>query len=134
MVGFQLGKMRRQIMVVRVRKLRSWLLGLYIAAQVIGLAPLVYEHTLNVYKAVPVAGHVELTSGTTQHDSDHHNDFIDSHDQCCAIHSLTGPLAPTVSLALVEAAAMRVYPAESFALVAWHSARLDRPPKALPLV
>jgi hypothetical protein len=37
-------------MVVRVRILRSWALGLYIAAQVIGLVPLIYEHTLNVYK------------------------------------------------------------------------------------
>ena len=71
-------------MVVRVRKLRSWLLGLYIAAQVIGFAPLIYQHTLNVYKAVPVAGRAELASGTTQHEPDHHNGFIDSHDQCCS--------------------------------------------------
>ena len=120
-------------MIVRVRKLRSWLLGLYIAAQVIGLAPLIYQHTLNIYKAVPVAGHFQLTSGTTQHDSDHHHGFIDPHDQCCAIHSLTGPLARTVSLALVETAAMRVSPDELVALVSWYSNRLDRPPKALPL-
>jgi hypothetical protein len=134
MVCFQPGKVRRRIMVVRVRKLRSWMLGLYIAAQVIGLVPLVYEHTLDVYKAVTVAGHVQATSGKTQHDSDSHHGLSDSHDQCCAIHSVTGPLAPMVSLAPVETPAMRVSPAELVALLSWHSARLDRPPKSLSLV
>jgi hypothetical protein len=47
---------------------------------------------------------------------------------------LIGPLAPVVSLALVEPAAMRVSPTELVALVSWHSARLDRPPKSLSLV
>jgi hypothetical protein len=121
-------------MTVRVHILRSWVLGLYIAAQVLGLVPLIYEHTLDVYKAVNAASHVQATSGKTQHDSDRHRGLSDSHDKCCAIHSLTGPLAPAVSLALVETAAMRVSPAELVALISWHSARLDRPPKALPLV
>ena len=125
---------RRRIMVVRGRILRSWLLGLYIAAQVIGLVPLIYEHTLNIYKEVPIAGHVQLSSGTTQHDSDGQRGLIGFHDECCAIHSLAGPLPPAVSLALEECATVRVSPAELVALVAWHSARLDRPPKALPLI
>jgi hypothetical protein len=121
-------------MVVRVRILRSWLLGLYIAAQVIGLVPLIYEHTLNIYKEVPIAGLVQLSSGTTQHDSDRQHGLIGFHDECCAIYSLAGPLPPAVSLALEECATMRVSPAELVALVSWHSARLDRPPKAPPLV
>jgi hypothetical protein len=120
-------------MVVRVRILRSWVLGLYIAAQALGLVPLIYEHTLDVYNAVSIAGHVQATNGKPQQDSDHHG-LGDSHDQCCAIHSLTGPLAPVVSLALVETAPMRISPAELVALASWHSARLDRPPKSLPLV
>ena len=118
----------------RVRILRSWVLGLYIAAQVLGLVPSIYEHTLDVYKAVSVAGHVQATSGKTQHDPDRHHGLSDPHDQCCAIHSLMGPLAPAVSLALVDTAAMRVSLAELVALISWHSARLDRPPKSLPLV
>jgi len=121
-------------MVVWVRILRSWVLGLYVAAQVIGLVPLIYEHTLDVYKAVTVAGHVQATGGKTQQDSDGHHGLNGSHDQCCAIHSLTGPLAPMVTLALVETAAIRVSPPQLAALVSWHSARLDRPPKSLPLV
>jgi hypothetical protein len=121
-------------MVVQVRILRSWLLGLYIAAQVVGLVPLIYEHTLNIYKAVPAAGHVHLTSGTTQSDTDRHHGLIDFHDQCCAIYSSTGPLPPVTSLALVEGAATRVSPVVMIALASWHSARLDRPPKALPRI
>ena len=121
-------------MVVRVRILRSWVLGLYIAAQVIGLVPLIYEHTLEVYKTVTAAGHFQATSGKTQHDPHRHHGLSGSHDQCCAIHSLTGPLAPVVSLALVAPAAMRVSPTKLVSLVSWHSGRLDRPPKSLSLV
>ena len=121
-------------MVVRGRILRSWLLGLYIAAQVVGLVPLIYEHTLNIYKELPTAGHVQLSKGTTQDNSDRQHGLIGFHDECCAIHSLAGPLPPTVSLALEECATTRVSLAKLVALVSWHPARLDRPPKALPLI
>jgi hypothetical protein len=121
-------------MVVRGRILRSWLLGLYIAAQVIGLLPLIYEHTSNIYKDLPIAGHVQLSSNTAQDNSERQHGLIGFHDECCAIYSLAGPLPPAVSLALEECATMRVSPAELVALVSWHSARLDRPPKAPPLV
>ena len=45
---------------VRMRMLRSWLLGLYIVAQVAGVVPLMYDHTLNIYETKPVRGHVHL--------------------------------------------------------------------------
>jgi hypothetical protein len=124
-------------MVVRVRILRSWVLGLYIAAQVIGLVPLIHEPTLEVYKTVTVADvadHVQATSGKTRDDPDRHHGLSGSHDQCCAIHSLTGPLAPMVSLVLVAPAAVPVSPTKLVSLVSWHSGRLDRPPKSLSLV
>jgi hypothetical protein len=122
-------------MIVRVRMLRSWLLGLYIAAQAVGVVPLMYDHTLNVYKTTPVAGHSQLTIDITQPDPVRPHGLIDFHDhQCCAICSLLGPLPPAVSSASAESAAIRVPPAELLALVSCHSARLDRPPKSLPLV
>ena len=71
---------RRRIMVVRGRILRSWLLGLYIAAQVVGLVPLIYEHTLNIYKELPIAGHVQLSNGTTQDNSDRQRGVKDDND------------------------------------------------------
>ena len=121
---------------VRVRLLRRWLLGLYIVAQVAGIVPLMYNHALNIVETTPVAVHVHirLASHTAQPDADHHHGLIDFHDQCCTIHSLSGPLPPAVSATFVETTAMPVSPAELIALVSWHPARLDRPPKFLPLV
>ena len=121
---------------VRVRLLRRWLLGLYIVAQVAGIVPLMYDHTLNIVETTPVAVHVHirLASHTAQPDADHHHGLIDFHDQCCAIHSLSGPLPPAVSVALLEITWMPVSPAVLISRVSWHPARLDRPPKSLPLV
>ena len=121
---------------VRVRLLRRWLLGLYIIAQVAGVVPVMYDHTLNIYETLPVAGHVHvrLATHTAQPDAEHHHGFIDFHDQCCAIHSLSGPLPLAVSVLLVETAGVPVSPAVLIAHVSWHPSRLDRPPKSLPLV
>ena len=121
---------------VRVRLLRRWLLGLYMVAQVFGVVLLIHDHTLNVYETTPVAGHVHvhLASSTTQPDANHHHGIIDFHDQCCAIHSLSGPLPATMFATLVDRVAMPESPAKLITLVSWHPARLDRPPKPLPLI
>jgi hypothetical protein len=121
-------------MSVRVCLLRRWLLGLYIIAQVVGVVSLVRDQTINIYEKTPVAGHVHirLASPAPQPDFDHHHGLIDFHDQCCTIHSLSGPLPPAVSLALVETTATPVPRAELIACVSRHPARLDRPPKLLP--
>lgn len=119
-------------MLVRVRILRGWLLGLFVAAQVVGVVPLISEHTLDVYKQV--SSRVQHAGGTSQQDPNKRHGHVGSHDECCAIHSLAGPLTPAGTLTLREVAAMRVSPAELIAPVSWHSNRLDRPPKALPQV
>jgi len=121
---------------VLVRLLRRWLLGLYIVAQFAGVVPLMYDHTLNIYETTPVADHlhVRLASHTAQPDAQHHHGLIDFHDQCCAIHSLSGPLPPAISVALVDPTGMPVSPPELIERVSWHPARLDRPPKFPPLV
>ena len=121
---------------VRVRLLRRWLLGLYIIAQVAGVVPLVYDHILNIYETTPVAGHVhvQLVTHTAQPDAGHHHGLINFHDQCCAIHLLSGPLPPVVSVVPAETAGIAVSSAALTAGVSWHPACLDRPPKSLPLV
>ena len=137
MVGAQRGRIAGWMMsFVRVRMLRRWLLGLYIIAQVAGVVPLIYDHTLNIYETTPVARHfhVRLASSTVQPDADHHHGVIDLHDQCCALHSLTAPLPYAVSMAPVETAEVSVSLPELIGLVSWHPARLDRPPKSLPPV
>jgi hypothetical protein len=83
--------------------------------------PLIYKHMLNIYKEVPMAGYAQLSSGATQHDSDRQHGLIGFHDECCAIHSLAGPLSPAISLALEECATTRVSPAELVALVSWQA-------------
>jgi hypothetical protein len=121
---------------VRMRRLRRLLLGLYLAAQVAGVVPLIHDHTLNVFETTPIVGHVhvQLASSTAQPDADHHHGLIDFHDQCCAIHSLSGPLPPAITVAPGQTAGIPVSPAQLIALVSRHPARLDRPPKSLPLV
>jgi hypothetical protein len=47
---------------------------------------------------------------------------------------MSGPLPPAVYVAPGETTKIAVSPAELIALVSWHPARLDRPPKLLPLV
>ena len=37
--------------------LRACVLGLFVVAQVAGVVPLIYDHTLNVYETTPVATH-----------------------------------------------------------------------------
>jgi hypothetical protein len=120
----------------KVRLLRTWVLGLYVIAQVVGVIPLVYDQTLNIYETTPVAGHfhVHLAGNTAQPDADHHHGLLDRNDQCCVLHSLTAPLPCAVTLAPVETVGMPVSPTQVIALVSRHPTRLDRPPKSLPLI
>jgi hypothetical protein len=84
-----------------IRCLRACLLGLFVAAQIAGVVPLLYDHTLNVAEAAPVAAHhhphVKPTAANP--DADHHHGLLDLHDQCCALHMLTGPLPEIVDRA-----------------------------------
>jgi hypothetical protein len=44
-----------------IRWLRTWLVGLFALAQIAGVSPLIYEHTLNVFDAAQTGvdhGHV----------------------------------------------------------------------------
>jgi hypothetical protein len=75
---------------VRMSMLRSWLLGLYIVAQVAGVVPLMYDHTLNIYETKPVAGHVHLAipGDAAEPDMGHHHGMIAFHmsaaqSNCC---------------------------------------------------
>jgi len=40
-----------------IRCLRASLLALFVVAQVAGVVPLIYDHTLNVYETAPVIAH-----------------------------------------------------------------------------
>jgi hypothetical protein len=119
-----------------IRCLRACLLGLFVAAQTAGVVPLIYDHTLNMVETVPVGAHhhrhVEPTAANP--DADHHHGLLDLHDQCCALHMLTGPLPEIVDTSSVEFALARLAPAEVIVPVSGIPDLPDRPPKPVPVI
>jgi hypothetical protein len=118
-----------------IRCLRACLLGLFVAAQTAGVVPLIYDHTLNVVETVPVGAHhhSHVQPTTTNPDADHHHGLLDLHDQCCALHMLTGPLPEMLDTSSVEFAMMRLAPAELIVPTGGIAGLPDRPPKPVPL-
>jgi hypothetical protein len=118
-----------------VRCFRASLLALFVTAQVAGVVPLIYDHTLNLYEAAPVAahGHGHASPTIANPDADHHHGAIDLHDQCCALHTLAGPLPPVIDAAPVSVASVRLVQSELLALSGGNPGVLDRPPRPVPL-
>jgi hypothetical protein len=118
-----------------IRCLRASLLALFVVAQVAGVMPLIYDHTLNVYETAPVAahGHAHVKPTVANPDADHHHGALDLHDQCCALHTLVGPLPHVIGAAPVDFANVRIVPDESIALTGGNPGVLDRPPRPVPL-
>jgi len=119
-----------------IRWLRACLLGLFVVAQVAGVVPLMRDHALNVYEIVPVAahGHHHARATLANPDGDHHHGLLDLHDQCCALHTLAGPLPSLVDVGPAVFARMRVPPVAVAGLTGGNPFLLDRPPKpVLPI-
>src|SRR5262245_43750991 len=119
-----------------IRCLRACLLGLFMAAQIAGVVPLIYDHTLNVAETVPVGAHhhPHVKPTTANPDADHHHGVLDLHDQCCTLHMLTGPLPEIVATNSVAFALARLAPAELIVPTGDTPSLLDRPPKSVPLI
>jgi hypothetical protein len=118
-----------------IRCVRASLLALFVVAQVAGVIPLIYDHTLNVYEAVPVAAHrhANVKPTVANPDGDHHHGALDLHDQCCALHTLAGPLPNTIDAAPIGFESVRMIPDEWIALAGGTPGVLDRPPRPVPL-
>jgi len=115
-----------------IRWLRTWLVGLFALAQIAGVSPLIYEHTLDVLgEAHHGCDHARIASDAP--DADHHHGILDAHDQCCALHALAGPLPAAADVALANPLSVRMAPATLVALADADPGRLDRPPKPMPL-
>jgi hypothetical protein len=114
-----------------IRCIRTSLLALFVAAQTLGMLPLLRDHTLNIYETVPVATHQHSHIGShgSPVDADHHHGALDLQDQCCALHALSGPLphAPTAAPALLRSVFLA--PTEPLALIGTQPSGLDRPPR-----
>jgi hypothetical protein len=127
---------QRTTFVRTIHNLRAVLLGLFVLAQVAGVIPLIYEHTLNVFETVPVKahGHPHVRPDIEHPDADHHHGALDLHDQCCALHnSLTGPLPNVIEAAPVGLMTMRVASYDLVALAGSDPPVPDRPPRPVPL-
>lgn len=121
-------------LVRNIRCLRASLLAIFVVAQIAGVIPLLYDHTLNVYETNPVAAHnhAPVNPSVVHPDADHHHGALDLHDQCCTLHMLTAPLPQIGGVSRVDFASTPVFAAELTALSGNDPAVLDRPPKPLP--
>lgn len=116
-----------------LRWVRSCLLGCLVFAQVAVVLSM-HDHILNVYETVPVATHHHVRTNIAAPDANHHHGVTDFQDQCCALHSLAGPLPHQVNVMPVAFEGARIPLPELFALTYLNYHRLDRPPKSLPLI
>jgi len=119
-----------------IRCLRTYLLALFVVAQVAGVIPLIYDHTLNIYEIAPVAGHGhrQIKSTIASQDADHHHGLLDLHDQCCALHTLAGPVPRILDVTPAHFVSMRIALTKVVALTGGIPTLPDRPPKPLPLI
>jgi hypothetical protein len=115
---------------------RACLLGLFVVAQVAGVVPVMYEHILNVYETVPIAAHQHrLVNPTVANpDADHHHGLLDFHDQCCALHTLAGPLPHGLDVTPAHSVSVHIVSAEVIAITGGSPSLPDRPPKPVPLI
>jgi hypothetical protein len=118
-----------------IRCLNACLLAFYLLAQVAGVMPLIYDHTLNLYETAPVGAHShpDVHPTVAAPDADHHHGVLDLHDQCCALHTLAGPIPHTVDAVPVAFASARIVRDRVIALTGDDPVVLDRPPRPLPL-
>ena len=110
-------------------------MALFVVAQVAGVVPLICVHTLNVYEVTPVAAHSHLPVSSTlaSPDADHHHGLLGLHDQCCALHTLAGPLPDIFATASNHLASVRIVPDELVAVFGAYPGVIDRPPRPVPL-
>src|ERR1700730_19346627 len=101
-----------------IRCLRASLLALFVLSQGVGVVPLIYDHTLNVYEAMPVAahGHAHFRPTVASPDADPRHGALDLHDQCCPLHTLAGPLPHVIDAAPVSFSIVRLLPLAALAL------------------
>jgi hypothetical protein len=118
-----------------IRCLRASLLAIFVIAQVVGVIPLLYDHTLNLYETTPAAAHnhPHVQPTLANPDADHHHGALGLHDQCCTSHTLAAPLPQVTGVGQVHFGSEPFFLVELTALFGRNPAILDRPPKPLPL-
>jgi hypothetical protein len=107
-------------------------MALFVAAQVMGVVPLLCDHAKEIYEsALVVAGTLSDAIPVTAAPDRNHPDG-DLHDDCCALHSLAGPLPNVVSILAGDSVSAHVLPKSTAPLSGGHPRVLERPPKHTP--
>jgi hypothetical protein len=110
------------------RRLGPWLVGLYLIAQIFGVAPLVGGHTAHVAGIHSVLCEAADAAGVPQ--SHHETGDADGSVQHHALHDLTGVLAGIVGRHESPLVHVVAPACASNALVAADPVLLERPPKS----
>jgi len=112
-----------------MRRLAPWLVGLFLIAQIAGVVPLMFDHTLHSFEGQPTtAAH---DHGAPGKHGDHRHGVGDVKDECCTLYHLVGVLPLTITQALAGSIKVRVAALPPDTLVTAAPDRLDRPPKSL---
>jgi hypothetical protein len=95
-----------------------------------------YDHTLNIYETAPVAAHKHplVRPTVAMPDADHHHGLVALHDQCCALHTLAGPLPRVLDAAPAHFVSLRIVSTQAIVPTGGKPALPDRPPKPVPLI
>jgi hypothetical protein len=113
------------------RRLGPWLLGLYLIAQIFGVAPLVGGHAAHVAGNHGVLVVLDVDTGGGAMPQDHHQPGnADGADQHHALQDLNGVLASTVDRHAIAQVRVVAHIRAPNALVAADPVLLERPPKS----
>jgi len=115
-----------------VHSVRALLTALFVATQVIGVVPLLSDHTKEVYERALAVTAAPSEASPANSTSDRIDPDGDLDDDCCALHSLAGPLPNVTSITADHLVSPHVFPAPASPLAGRYSRVLERPPKHTP--
>ena len=112
----------------------SWLLGLFLIAQIAGVVPVMFDHALHVFESQPALADAHDHSAPGRH-GDHRHGIGDVKDECCSLHHhLTGVIPFTVPAAAFSLASVRLVAPPLRTLASADPILLERPPKSSSLI
>jgi hypothetical protein len=117
--------------VAAIRRLCPWLAGLFLIAQIFGVAPLISEHATHVAESALLLHSDNAGMNAPGADHRHHRGDADGFVQHHELQDLSGAFACTVSYCEIAFAGVAVALREPDALVGTDPALLERPPNSL---
>ena len=116
------------------RRFGPWFLGLFLVAQIVGIVPVMFDHSVHVFESQPALADAHDHTAPGRH-GDHRHGIGDVKDECCALHhhfaGIIPITAPTVTFTLT---AVRVVASPLRALASADPILLERPPKSSSLI